>query len=434
MTDIWQCELQAYEQCDAWTVGSSCGSGLENSVSSSHGGQRNRPNINGVIVDPMMFPYHNALYPLLDCYDSIKQEGDTTNPYDAISPSVAPDPLSRNRHRRSKFSPRFDPSGFHIEELEFLEGHLPNSAIAIRETLMPTNRRVDYLQYISDGRRVEPDEVVEAAQPREDDAAFSRPRFWKILMNQKTNLSSSNVSLGPDDEGTGEDDDEEVQIMAKNARDFSFLSWWENEIKSNKPLSVDLESKMPASTPILGEYSVECLFATSPDDANLLLLRVLKHAMSDLQRDFKLARAILLLIADLHLIDDKSTSQQASNDGIETLRRLLIIISSEYIYCSGSCHEWYLANGGVHNDALETNAPDDESIDLDEISNETDDERENYNTVRLNDSQHLDSLTHYCTDVSQYFLLSYVGRKRCSSFHHKFYLSSGFNFLVQYQQ
>ena len=397
--EIWTCEIQAYEQDNGHEIGNAAV--LDTSAtSSSHGGYRNQPNIDGIITDPTVFPYHSSFYPLLDCYDSINHNEASANlDVDAVPPSAAPNPFSRNGHRRSKFSPRLDPQGVHITELDFVEGHLPNSASALFQTLMPQARREEYGQFL-DGNEVD-DEISDAMERHEDDEIdLIRPRFWKLLMNNKSKLSLSNVSLGPDDEEyDSEQIADEIQ-KAQNARDFSFLTWWEHRLMSDETTSLDLDSKV-------AEYSVECLLATSPD-VNLVLLRLLKHAMSELQRDFKLARAILLLIADLQIIDKNSTTTQSESGDVETLRRLLIILSTEYIYCSGSCHEYYLSHGGINHMAT-TNinghaaliVDSDASIDLEATSDEgSDDGLGRNNRFTLNDSQALDPPTHYCSDVS----------------------------------
>ena len=400
LNDIWNCEIQAYEQ----DHGNGNAALLDTSATSSHGGYRNNPNVDGVITDPTIFPYHSSFYPLLDCYDSINHnESAGVYNLDAVPPSEAPNPFTRNGHRRSKFSPRLDPQGVHIEELEFLEGHLPNSASAILQTLMPQARREEYGHFL-DGNEEDGNISETLERPDEDASDLIRPRFWKLLMNNDSKLSSSNVSLAPEDEEyeyDTEDIADEIQ-KAQNARGFSFLTWWEHRIMSNETILIDLDSKV-------AEYSVECLLATSPQDVNLVLLRLLKHAMSDLQRDFKLARAILLLIADLEIIDKYSTTTQSEpGDAIETLRRLLIILSSEYIYCSGSCHEYYLSHGGI-NHVAPNNAngivahivDSDASIDLEGTSDEdSDDGLVRNNRLTLNDSEALDPPTHYCSDVS----------------------------------
>ena len=64
LTDLWRDEVHLYEQTIA--VG---GVGeAENYYCET----RNHFNRQGTVEDERLFPYHTALYPLLDCYDSIE--------------------------------------------------------------------------------------------------------------------------------------------------------------------------------------------------------------------------------------------------------------------------------------------------------------------------------------------------------------------------
>lgn len=437
VTDIWQSEVQAYEQdngsTDVIAAAASNEAALDTTAASSHhGGHRNHPNSQGTVTDPLVFPYHHSLYALLDCYDSIKQEEDdvgTSNIKEEaiiISPSQAPNPFTRNGYRRSKFTPRLDPNGFRIEELGFLEGHLPNSAWAIRESLMPCQRKMEFLRFRTDQEkgdrsssleeeRIRAQEAVGLPNGEEADLASSRPRFWKLLTSAtngpNSNLSLENVSLGPIDVELDDDFVDKDMPIASNARDFSFLTWWEHEVVSN-PNRTTTEGSSHSVSP--KETSMEYFLANSPEEASMVLLRVLKHSMSDLQRDFKLARAVLLLIADLYLMDGDNSE---SSMGLEILRRMLVIISLEYIHCNGSCHEAYFAIGGLEHFAQAAHEHDDdefshnieehESIDLEETTNEDNEEWDVHNNTALNDSQLAESPTHYCQDVSS-FLFSLI--------------------------
>lgn len=418
LIDIWQCEVQAYEHNDEPATSNDVA--LDTSAATSYGGHRNHPNSEGKVTDPIVFPYHDSLYPLLDCYDSIEHEGETSNVKDdVVPPSEAPNPFAHNGYRRSKFSRRSDPRGFHIEEVEFLDGHLPNSACAIREAMMPPPRKIDYMEYIMDQDRNERsmDNVIEidfANQPGVEGEALDSPtpRFWKLLTtNDKAKPSMSTVSIGPNPEEEYDRAYLEEQLpIATDARDFSFLAWWEHQIVSNKSsISTHFQSIVVGAVRYPRGIGPYCLFANSPHP-NLVLLQVLKHAMSDLQHDLRLARAVLLLIADSRLIDDDcSTPQTETSRGLETLRRLLTVISSEYIHCDGLCHERYFENGGVNrgapdgeidDQASHNNEQDHESIELEETSNEDNDEWEHHNGVTMDDSRTLESPNHYCSDVS----------------------------------
>lgn len=128
---LWRTEVSAYEDLSSRNGGA----GAE--------ATGNRPNAFGIVGHDLLFPYHTALYPLLDCYDSIRDEFGEEAIVDeaAVRPSPAPPPFEPNCHRRSRYGPRLDRHGVHIEELATLRNHLPNSAWAIKTALMPRARR-----------------------------------------------------------------------------------------------------------------------------------------------------------------------------------------------------------------------------------------------------------------------------------------------------
>ena len=155
-----------------------------------------------------------------------------------------------------------------------------------------------------------------------------------------------------DDDGEGDEQnivgfvESDISINAKNARDFTFLRWWQHAIVHERRGAVNPLAEAEKNRPVADRYSPESLFADRPS-ATMILLKVLKHSISDLQRDFRLARAVLLLIADWGLCDEieEETQEGREMSGLECLRRLLTIISSEYAVrnCGGYCHEWYIA-------------------------------------------------------------------------------------------
>jgi len=447
LTNLWRTEVERYE----------------NSIG-------NQYNSTGTIQNANYFPYHTALYPLLDCYDSVAIA--TNALYYRVSPT--PMPNENNGHRRSRFSTtrRVDRYGAHIEELALHE-HLPNSSWAIRH-LMPKNRRDQFDSYEA-AATVAAESLSMQSEPAMNNNRelenvdnnnnnnldnWNTPvrrdnyRFWNLIIDPVAEtIPRSDISTPPnindyeeeeeDDSGSWEDIDsnddnggEEIlnvndavkyiaqgmHNIASNARDFTFLHWWQNIIIHERrgvaihhnSISTKNEEEEEDSTingdinnsnlPSLQQrYSPESLFPannyntmfanTSPsDDPTMILLRVLKHSLSDLQRDLRLARAILLLIADWRLCDKNDDYDNSSNikdvasreeekmdhtkDGVSSCRRLLTIISSEYIRkCNGYCHELYIADGGISDD---------------------DDEDEDYNSS----STRLHAPDHYCTDVS----------------------------------
>ena len=68
-----------------------------------------------------------------------------------------------------------------------------------------------------------------------------------------------------------------------------------------------------------------------------ILLKLLKHSMSELQRDHRLARAVILSMIQNNCFDD--------DGGVEALRYVLMTFISEYIQCcNGRCHLDYMIN------------------------------------------------------------------------------------------
>ena len=94
-----------------------------------------------------------------------------------------------------------------------------------------------------------------------------------------------------------------------------------------------------------------------------VLLRLLKHSLSELQRDHRLARAILLYLIEIKPFENDGAG------GLDALRYFLSIVKIDFIQeCEGHCHERFQG---------------------DQIG-ETDEDRN-------------DSLNHYCADVSFIF-------------------------------
>lgn len=356
LADLWQEELNLYEQNES-----------------------NRPNCTGTVDNENIFPYNTALYPLLDCYDNIRDAKSTAN--NIIRPSPAPMPFHYFGHRRSKFSPRrLDRHGLRIEEIDALDGHLPNSSWAIQQ-LMPQRRKAQFEIYESQMRSSDESDNQngqnEVLPPHHH---HNNTRFWNILMNPtvENGAISSDISVPPDDNDAWEENDdvndsEEWEDIdentagdgggkAKHARDFTFLRWWQHTIAQerkgvingagNATLATSIEemSSLHDDASTLDFSSPESLYNNSPS-ATLILLKVLKHSLSDLQREYRLARAVLLLIADWRLCDDDDDQDRGGQkgegmNGIECLRQVLTIISSEYVPCAGYCHETHIAEGG----------------------------------------------------------------------------------------
>ena len=395
LTQLWQDEVHQYEQTSLLSTvlpGAGAGAGAGGSGGGDEEANncvsRNHANSTGTVDNESLFPYHTSLYPLLDCYDARRAEGGAnsnkvqppSNSSSVVRPSPAPMPSELDGHRRSINSPRIDRYKLQIEELGTITEHLPNSAWAIQQSLMPHHRK---LQFIRDCEKnaddhhpqistnVQHDENQDFERFRKDDY-----RFWNILLNPELEaypILSEDMSVWSDDSDGWEDYEDEddansnVEILeqatrlqnAKFARDFRFLRWWRHALVQERRGMIH-ESNGPREILRASEnsrYSPESLFADNPSSsATLVLLKVLKHSLSDLQRELRLAQAVVLLIADWELcVDSRGRGNEGKDDapnqgidGIECLRRLLLIISSEYFSsCGGYCHERYIANATI---------------------------------------------------------------------------------------
>lgn len=301
----------------------------------------NKPNSSGVVADEL-FPYHNVLYSLLDCFDGLE---DNRNSFDSniIPPSPAPLPyISLNGNRRKKsFPAAVDSHGVDIVELSTLDGHLPNSAWAIRSSIMPLERQEQFANENDSYKNRENSEQEQQYREVNDGRRHRNPRFWNILMDSKseiTRIASSNISLPPTWDGDGfEDDDdsnnwEDIEDDSSNtttsldligngnlARNFTFLSWWEQTIINERRGIKSPKMDVPQAT--LPSY---------------LYLKVLMHSLSELQCDHRLARAVLLLLTDCKSCStDSSRAYEDEGNGLECFRRLLSVLSFGYTPCDG---------------------------------------------------------------------------------------------------
>jgi hypothetical protein len=315
---MWLSELRAYE-------------GISNF---------NKPNNLASVEEETLFPYHNALYPLLDCFDGLRDNINIAGP--------APLPFrSQNGHRRKK-TPSVDAHGVEILELDMLDGHLPNSAWAIRHAIMPHHRQDQFANENlgSNNNTLKSNNEHQHHQPvREvnEGQRHRNPRFFNILINplsEITRVASSSISIPPlDDDGLDDDDDsnnwedinednnnDSVDILYSNgnlARNFTFLSWWEQTVMSERRGTTS---------------STKAAQTTVPSS---VLLKVLMHSLSELQSDHRLARAVLLLMADSKVCSVSSSNVKEENDGLECLRRLLSVLSFTYVPCDGKICNCY---------------------------------------------------------------------------------------------
>ena len=199
---------------------------------------------------------------------------------------------------------------------------------------------------------------------------------------------------------TPRSDDAEVERLG-----FPFLDCWENEIWSGaedgergsgeaRVSGGDTETRPPSPSPSppfaaaldppvesRKYYGPDALPPGASAQADILL-RILRHAASDLQRDHRLARAVLLLLSGIGCFEDDGSG------GPERLRRLMSVITADYVRgCDWQCHIRYLDQQG--NDHYDPDSDDD-----DENGGGDFHSRPN----------------HYCHDVSALFFLCHPPR------------------------
>ena len=272
----WKLEVSTYER------GGSNGDG-----DGDGGDDRNHANNSRSVVHPNLFPYHDALYPLLDMYYHLSENwfGVRTENY--------PSPIFTTTERRR----------IQVGEM-VVPGYLPNSAYAVFESLVPRYRASSWR------RRNIPE--------RSSDLADLYAR------------------------------------TSDGAGDFSFLLDWERCLRDGDEVvrhGTWVSAELAAHNE--GSSGTDCVFGPDklPTDARtraMILTKIVKHALSDLQKDHRLGQAAMLLMAELRLFDDDAGDVGGGADGGSTdtgadrFARFLAVIASEYVdRCDSRCHARY---------------------------------------------------------------------------------------------
>jgi hypothetical protein len=250
-------------------------------------GSRQNADPNRQQLDPRIFPYHKSCYLLLDMYLCVEGEF----PYKV--PFYVEEFARRNDH------------------VVLEEGYLPNSAYAVWASLVPIYRTEQYyLKFVAGVNELE-EKLLGGEKNREN-------TIW---------ISSSNNTL---------------------ASDFSYLSSWSEELSKETKCwftcdrygEVDELQENEKNLMILNINDKDFrdhYFQGLPSIGSLpkgmrtkVLLKLLKHSMSEIQRDHRLSRAVLLAMVDYKCLD--------GNDGAEAFRYFLLTIESEFIYdCDEDC-------------------------------------------------------------------------------------------------
>lgn len=244
MAMAWKLEVEKYEQ--EMTLNS--GDGFPKVP------RRNYFNIDGVVQDPDLFPYHDACYLLIDAYDCLYSTREE-QPFQkgTVRPFYVPP------NSRISLGPNES----------YLDGHLPNSLVAIHESLQ-----------------------------------------YGFLQNPATDQGNSQSQIKNDKK-----DEEQWKNLLSFNKDPGY--WFQKALKS-------------LQEPLFDRKYGPRNFPTNRVERSSLLLKLLKHSLSELQMDYRLAKAVIYQLMTSHDLDDP-----------QTFRRLLVILDDEYKDCDGRCHDRY---------------------------------------------------------------------------------------------
>ena len=255
-------------------------------------GLKQPTNITSQDLNPFIFPYHKACYHLLDIYMCL--EGEFPYKIPMYITKSARNPTHLIRHVNA------------IEE----ECYLPNSAFAVWSSLVPSHR-----------------------------APKSRGKIFEQF-HDLMGLSGENQAYG---------DSVLIQTPMLLAADYLFLNEWSEDLLkrtiswyrvSNECNGVPVDEKtnniengegrgdVSVSNKIFGDLPL--LESLPKGHQTKILLKLLKHSMSDLQRDHNLARAVLLAMIEYRCFDGEQ--------GCDAFRYFLLTVASEFIHdCDSDC-------------------------------------------------------------------------------------------------
>jgi hypothetical protein len=269
-------------------------------------GARQQPHPTNHVFDPRIFPYDKSCYLLLDMYLCVEGEFPYKIPFYV-----------------EEFARRND-------DVVLEEGYLPNSAYAIWASLVPLSRAEAYsLKFIAAVNDLEEEQQQERLliQGGGGDGGKNTTR------NNSTTIwiSSSDNAL---------------------ACDFSYLnSWWDGlsaemyqwvtcdryDNKGNDLQTREEKNKggfnINDETQFRNDYvqGLPSIGSLPKGMRTKVLLKLLKHSMSEIQRDHRLSRAVLLALVEYQCLD--------GHDGAEAFRYFLLTIESEFIHdCDENCH------------------------------------------------------------------------------------------------
>lgn len=270
----WEDECAKYEQFET----------VRNIPGATYRPRRNYANRDGTVQDPLLYPYHTALYPLLDAYDPLFVDTKQPMERNVIQPCSIriADRVYRNQYDDDEEDDDDD------EEIE-VEGYTPASVQStvralVQESLSPREYECgDFfllLQSVIDDSMARLDSYAEEQQLCN---AVDRNLFFVQEASKDVIVSDVDTPSGP-----------------SNRRK-----------KKNKSHNALKKSK----------YGVGHLPVDARERSDVLL-RLLRHSMSELQRDHRLAAAVAVTLMRFRDFDD-----------VDVLRRFLTVCCLEYVPC-----------------------------------------------------------------------------------------------------
>jgi hypothetical protein len=227
--------------------------------------RRNYFNSQGIVQDPTLFPYHTSCYNLMDCYDRLNSGN-----MDIIL-------LSTDVIR---FTP---PTSLSENPFEFLEWDNVESPV------FPSCSELAIA--FSTGCNLEQEESL-----REQGIQVPS-KFWFML---STNLGFHRFNFPQMNEVIDADQ-------------------WYSKVMPNIMETAQVEFKLPMGPEHLPRDRLE---------RSEILLKLIRHSLSEMQRDFKLAGAVLTLVIRLRDLDD-----------VTVFRKLLVVMDAEYFPCGKPCDD-----------------------------------------------------------------------------------------------
>ncbi|GAX28014.1 hypothetical protein FisN_16Lh283 [Fistulifera solaris] len=250
--------------------------------------RRNYFNSEGIVQDTSLYPYHDFYYPLIDAYDCLYPfEEEHPIPKDALRPQ--PD----QRHEmRSLYHRIQQPEENHFEFCRSC--FFANPVLRATAGMLPFGGEELYTS---------PDSVIQC-----------------ILLEQGRELSSQwSPATRPRSLYDGQHE------FWTQMRDMFF---------QGKTLAENFNFQIPISTRLPRELKWN------------ILLRLLRHALSEVQRDYYMALTILTRLSREQALDD-----------VAILRKVLLIVNSECVECDNlcdigekdhDCGEWSAFLNGLH--------------------------------------------------------------------------------------